>query len=74
LFRIKRLWLVGFLCAGIPFAAVFPPGALIVKFENSVNTTMSGVATMNISDYGNGTLQDFVKKSLFEMNGDLSYM
>ncbi|KAF5658986.1 hypothetical protein FHETE_9614 [Fusarium heterosporum] len=29
---------------------------------------------MNISDYGNGTYQDFVEKSFFEMNGDLSYM
>jgi hypothetical protein len=72
--HIKRLWLVGLLCAGIPFAAVFPPGALTVKFENSVPTTVNSVPTMNISDYGNGTYQDFVDKSLFEMNADLSYM
>ncbi|KAF5646972.1 uncharacterized protein FTJAE_1803 [Fusarium tjaetaba] len=72
--HIKRLWLVGFLCAGIPFAAVFPPGALTVKFENSVPLTMNAVPTINISDYGNGTYQDFVEKSFFEMNADLSYM
>ncbi|RSM07172.1 hypothetical protein CDV31_008724 [Fusarium ambrosium] len=28
---------------------------------------------MNISDYGNGTIQQFVEHSLFEMNGDLNY-
>ncbi|CVK86887.1 uncharacterized protein FPRN_05378 [Fusarium proliferatum] len=72
--HIKRLWLVGFLCAGIPFAAVFPPGALTVKYQNSVPLTMNAVPTINISDYGNGTYQDFVEKSFFEMNADLSYM
>ncbi|KAF4445367.1 hypothetical protein F53441_10916 [Fusarium austroafricanum] len=74
IFRIKRLWLVGFLCAGIPFAAVFPPGALTVNFKNTVPVTLHDVPTMNISDYGNGTHQQFVEKSFFEMNGDLSYM
>ena len=72
--KVKELWLVSLLCAGIPFAAVFPPGALTVEFENAVPTTLRNVPTMNISDYGNGTRQSFLEKSLFEMNVDLSYL
>lgn len=72
--KVRELWIVSLLCAGIPFAIVFPPGALTVEFENSVTTTLHNVPTMNISDYGNGTYQSFVEKSLFEMNGDFSYM
>ncbi|KAF5703519.1 oleate hydratase [Fusarium mundagurra] len=59
IFRVKRLWLIGLLCAGIPIAAVFPPGALTVSFK--------------MHDYGNGTHRQFVEKSFFEMNGDFSY-
>ncbi|RBR15624.1 uncharacterized protein FIESC28_07265 [Fusarium coffeatum] len=72
--KVRELWIVSLLCAGIPFAIVFPPGALTVEFENSVITTLRNVPTMNISDYGNGTYGSFVEKSLFEMNGDFSYM
>lgn len=67
-------WLVGLLCALIPIAAVFPPGALTVQFDNAAPLLMSNVATMNLSDYGNGTHRDFVEHALFEMNGDLSFM
>ncbi|KAJ4012392.1 hypothetical protein NW752_008067 [Fusarium irregulare] len=72
--KIRELWLVSLLCAGIPFAIVFPPGALTVEFENAVSTTLRNVPTMNISDYGNGTPKSFVEKSLFEMDGSFSYL
>lgn len=72
--RAPLAWMVAVLAALTPFAAMFPPGALEVEFTNAVPLTMQNVPTMNISDYGNGTYQQFVEHSLFEMNGDLSFM
>ncbi|CEI70386.1 unnamed protein product [Fusarium venenatum] len=71
--HIKRLVVITLLCAGIPFALVFPPGAVTTDFQNQQRETLQNVRTMNISDYGNGTIQQFVEHSLFEVNGDLNY-
>ena len=72
--RAPLAYLTAFIAAGIPFAAVFPPGALTTEFRNVVPVTLRDVPTMNISDYGNGTYLDFMDHSLFEMNGDFSFM
>ncbi|RSL74372.1 hypothetical protein CEP53_000263 [Fusarium sp. AF-6] len=64
--------LVSFVCLGIPFALIFPPGAVTTE-SALLKQTLPNVKTMNISDYGNGTIQQFVEYSLFEMNGDLNY-
>ncbi|KAM0429227.1 hypothetical protein ACHAPT_006441 [Fusarium lateritium] len=73
LWHIKRVWVIGLLCAAIPFAAVFPPGAVSTEFGNQLPKTLHNVKTMNISDYGNGTIRQLVEHSLFELNGDLNY-
>ncbi|CAG7562060.1 unnamed protein product [Fusarium equiseti] len=65
--KVRELWLVSLLCAGIPFAIVFPPGALTIGFENAVSRTLYHVPTMNISDYGNGTFQAFLGNYLIDM-------
>ncbi|RTE83966.1 hypothetical protein BHE90_001488 [Fusarium euwallaceae] len=64
--------LVSFVCLGIPFALIFPPGAVTTE-SALLKQTLPNVKTMNISDYGNGTIRQFVEYSLFEMNGDLNY-
>lgn len=73
LIHIKRVSAITLLCALIPFALVFPPSAVTTKFENKLEKTLHNVKTMNISDYGNGTIRQFVEHSLFEVNGDLNY-
>ncbi|KAI8648047.1 hypothetical protein NCS56_01536200 [Fusarium sp. Ph1] len=73
LVHIKRVLIIALLCVGIPFALVFPPGAVSAEFQNQLKETLHNVKTMNISDYGNGTVQQFVEHSLFEVNGDLNY-
>lgn len=69
-----KVWAICFLSALIPFVAMFPAGALTVDFDDVIAATMKNVPTMNISDYGDGSVQQFVQHSLLEMNGDLSYM
>lgn len=64
---------VSLVCFLIPFALIFPPGGVTTEFENQLKKKLPDVKTMNISDYGNGTLQQFVEHSLFEMNADLNY-
>ena len=66
--KIRELWLVSLLCAGIPFAIVFPPGALTVGSENALSRTLYDVPTMNISDYGNGTFQSFLENYLIDVS------
>lgn len=71
--KVRELWLVSLLCAGVPFAIVFPPGALTVEFENAVSTTLRDVPTMNISDFGNGTYESFEEKSFFGFDSAMNY-
>lgn len=79
-FRLRMIfsepvpWLIGLVCALTPIAAVFPPGALTVESMVAAPITLTNVPTMNLSDYGSGGYREFVEKSFFEMNGDLSYM
>lgn len=72
--HLKRVWVTTLLCAMIPFALIFPPGCIETKFQNKLETTLHDVKTMNISDYGNGTLHQFTEHSLFEMAGDVNYI
>ncbi|KAI8723113.1 hypothetical protein NCS52_00166300 [Fusarium sp. LHS14.1] len=72
-YRLWTVWITTFLCATIPFWLIFPPGCVETKFLNKNETTFHDVKTMNISDYGNGTIRQFVEHSLFEVNGDLNY-
>lgn len=68
-------WTIALTCLLISITAVFPPGALEVEFEDGVvPRTFSNVPSFNVSDWGNGTLQDFVNYAMFEMNADLSFM
>ncbi|UPK91290.1 hypothetical protein LCI18_002225 [Fusarium solani-melongenae] len=71
--HIKRVWFVSLACAIIPFLLIFPPGGVTTEFENQLKKKLPNVKTMNISDYGDGTLRQFVEHSLFEMNADLNY-
>ncbi|RSL54684.1 hypothetical protein CEP54_009758 [Fusarium duplospermum] len=73
LWALKTVIIAALACASIPFWLIFPPGGVETKFLNKSETTYKDVKTMNISDYGNGTIQQFVEHSLFEMNGDLNY-
>ncbi|KAI8675799.1 hypothetical protein NCS57_00482300 [Fusarium keratoplasticum] len=72
--HLKRVWVTTLLCAMIPFALIFPPGCVETKFLNKLETTLHDVKTMNISDYGNGTVHQFIEHSLFEMLGDVNYI
>ncbi|SPO06443.1 related to oxidoreductase, zinc-binding [Cephalotrichum gorgonifer] len=49
-------------------------GTATGKIINAAPEILTDVPTMNISDYGNGTHLDFMDHSLFEMNGDFSFM
>lgn len=74
LVRVPGIWFIGLLCALVPIAAVFPPGALTVEFDDVVARTLDKVPTMNVSDYGDGSIQSFIQHSLYEMNADLDSM
>ncbi|KAF4121413.1 hypothetical protein GMORB2_1820, partial [Geosmithia morbida] len=73
LLRIKRVAIVTLLCAGIPFALVFPPGSVTTDFRNQLRQTMYDVNTMNISDYGNGSLHEFIEHSFYDLASDIYY-
>ena len=70
----KRVWVTTLLCVMIPFVLIFPPGCVETKFLNKLETTLHDVKTMNISDYGNGTVHQFIEHLLFEMLGDVDYI
>ncbi|KAI8685426.1 hypothetical protein NCS55_00214800 [Fusarium keratoplasticum] len=55
--HLKSVWITTLLCATIPFWLIFPPGCVETKFLNKNETTYHDVKTMNISDYGNGTVR-----------------
>ncbi|KAF1831057.1 hypothetical protein BDW02DRAFT_72192 [Decorospora gaudefroyi] len=64
----KKELVFGILCFLIPVAAVFPPGALTIDFDDFVLATSRSVPTMNITNWGNGSLQSFAEHSLFTMS------
>jgi len=66
---------IGVLCALVPIAIVFPPGALSVEFqEGVVPFTLRDVPTMNISDFGKGDMKDVVERSFLQLSGDLTWL
>jgi hypothetical protein len=75
LFHAKMEWLVALAIFLMPIAAMFPPGALTVEFQNGVlPTVLSDIPTMNISDLGAGTNRDLINRALFEVDGDLMFL
>lgn len=59
---------VSLLCVFTPVAVIFPPGGVTVEFrEGVVRTPIPALATMNISDIGNGSTGSFVDKSLLRI-------
>lgn len=67
-------WLLGLCCILVPIAVVFPPGALTVEFRNNVLHKEMKVPTIDLSNFGNGSLVDFSNHAVFTLNGDLTYM
>lgn len=67
-------WLLGLCCILVPIAVVFPPGALTVEYRDNVLHNETQVPTMDLSNFGNGSLIDFSNHAIFLPNGDLSYM
>ncbi|RYN95413.1 hypothetical protein AA0119_g8739 [Alternaria tenuissima] len=63
-------WFLSLLCFLIAIAAVFPPGALTVKSEPFVLPEMQHIPTMNISYWGDGSLDDFANHALFMITAD----
>ncbi|KAF6817468.1 hypothetical protein CSOJ01_02390 [Colletotrichum sojae] len=67
-------WLIAFVCLLIPIAVVFPPGALTVEFlEGVLPVELNNVPTINLSDWGNGTLPDFTRHALFETGAEMEF-
>lgn len=68
----RGIWLIGFACLLMPIAAMFPPGALTVEFQNSVSPRMlRNVPTMNISELGDGSVKAFSDYRLWTGTSDL---
>ena len=78
LFRINLFitaptqWILGASCFLIAIAAVFPPGALTVEFRDHILPVLDRVPTLNISDWGNGSLTSFSSHALFLVTGDFA--
>jgi hypothetical protein len=63
-------WALGVSCFLIVIAAVFPPGALEVEFKDYVLPLLKPVPTLNISDWGDGSLPSFANRAFFMINTD----
>ncbi|KAF6831402.1 hypothetical protein CMUS01_07361 [Colletotrichum musicola] len=67
-------WLIALVCLLVPIAVVFPPGALTVEFREGVlSIDLDNVPTMNLSDWGNGTIPDFSMHAFFETGPELEF-
>ncbi|CAG9992158.1 unnamed protein product [Clonostachys byssicola] len=65
--------LIGILCALVPIAVVFPPGALSVEYQEGViPVTLTNVPTMNISDFGRGGMKDVHERSFLQLEGSMN--
>lgn len=63
-------WSLSLLCFLIAIAAVFPPGALTVKSKPDILPETQWVPTLEISNWGNGSLDDFADHALFMITAD----
>lgn len=67
-------WLIALICLIIPVAVVFPPGALTVEFlEGVLPVGLNNVPTINLSDWGNGTVPDFSQHAFFQTGPELEF-
>lgn len=73
LLRIKRIVILTLLCAGIPFALVFPPGAVTTDNKIQLRESLNDVPITNITDFGNGSVSQLFDHSLFNMAAALNY-
>lgn len=63
-------WSLSLLCFLVAIAAVFPPGALTVTSKPDILPDMQRIPTLEISNWGDGSLDDFAKHALFMITAD----